>query len=872
MKRIAVLILALTAMAVACTSPTPTPTLAPTATPTPAPTATPTPTPTPAPTPEPTPTPTPTPTPVVGIPGYRTYADESMGFAIQYPEEWTPTSLNAGGSVFTLQGDGGRPQLTVVPIYESGNPPLDERMDNTIEGTGLPEDQYRVERRETVTLDDGSEALRADVIYQVEGVDTVLRLQLSTRGSLTFNLAFTATLTEIEREEETIDTALRTFTSFPPAPYGIPRDNSLTMLLGEPLTLDPAVARETTSSVFVGSVFSGLVTIDEHAIPEPELAERWEIDTTGTVYTFTLREGITFHDGRAITAEDVKYSIERATEPALNSSTAPLYLGDIVGVMDKLEGRADTVSGVEVVDDRTVRFTIDAPKPYFISKLTYPTAAVVDRNTVEPGGLEWWTRGEINGSGPFRLERWSKGEVVILKRFDGYHARDEHTPGAAEYVISRLFESEAARALNRGAGARQLYQSDALDAVRAGSASVDSLREDSELAGDLYEFAELTTFFLGINTMEPPFDDLKVRQAFAMAVDRQAFIDEIFGGNVQFAEGLLPPGLPGYSESLRGIPYDPEEAKRLFAESKYADNFPRVVYTTPGADTVPDDVQMLVDAELARGAGSAHGRERQRWRSSKGDIRLSDDDVGILPLYHTKEYVLVKPHVEGFVSLRGVLAGNLYDYGWVADYPDPENFLDLLLHTDANDSSYSTLLPLRLCALRVHLEFATRHSTPSWSAQGWSRIPSEPEDTPVGSRCFALFFVDGGGAVADGRRRHPAALPHEGVRVFHPWVAQVVKPQCRGLRHDAVRPAGLQLGPSNVGWSDPPRELAPGRRSDRGQLTGEGPRCRCWVNENPAAAGDPSGILWAAPTLIPDLPSRNTQRCRHHKTPSSRRR
>ena len=654
MKRIAVLILALTAMAVACTSPTPTPTLAPTATPAPAPTATPTPTPTPAPTPEPTPTPT----PVVGIPGYRTYADESMGFAIQYPEEWTPTSLNAGGSVFTLQGDGGRPQLAVVPIYESGNPPLDERMDSTIEGTGLPEDQYRVERRETVTLDDGSEALRADVIYQVEGVDTVLRLQLSTRGSLTFNLTFTATLTEIEREEETIDTALRTFTSFPPAPYGIPRDNSLTMLLGEPLTLDPAVARETTSSVFVGSVFSGLVTIDEHAIPEPELAERWEIDASGTVYTFTLREGITFHDGRAITAEDVKYSIERATEPALNSSTAPLYLGDIVGVMDKLEGRADTVSGVEVVDGRTVRFTIDAPKPYFLSKLTYPTAAVVDRNTVEPGGLEWWTRGEINGSGPFRLERWSRGEVVILKRFDGYHARDEHTPGAAEYVISRLFESEAARALNRGAGARQLYQSDALDAVRAGSASVDSLREDSELAGDLYEFAELTTFFLGINTMEPPFDDLKVRQAFAMAVDREAFVEEVGGGNLLFAEGLLPPGLPGYSESLRGIPYDPEEAKRLFAESKYADNFPRVVYTTPGADTVPDDVQMLVDA----------------WQEVLG----VEVEVELLPS-------------DAYFYQLAELAGNLYDYGWVADYPDPENFLDLLLHTDANDSSYSNL-------------------------------------------------------------------------------------------------------------------------------------------------------------------------------------
>ena len=112
------------------------------------------------------------------------------------------------------------------------------------------------------------------------------------------------------------------------------------MPLGEPSSLDPAIIRETISHLFVSNLFSGLVRLGEELEVVPDLAERWEVDEAGLVYTFTLRDDITFHDGKPITADDFKYSIERATDPELHSDTAPLYLGDIAGVRDKLNGNA----------------------------------------------------------------------------------------------------------------------------------------------------------------------------------------------------------------------------------------------------------------------------------------------------------------------------------------------------------------------------------------------------------------------------------------------------------------------------------------------------------------------------------------------------
>ncbi|GAI18450.1 unnamed protein product, partial [marine sediment metagenome] len=165
----------------------------------------------------------------------------------------------------------------------------------------------------------------------------------------------------------------------------------------DPLTLDPAVSGEMTSHEYIMQLFGGLVRLDDNLEPAPDIAQSWQVSDDGKTYTFYLREDVRFHDGRGVKAEDFKYSWERACDPETGSYTAATYLGDIVGVREVLAGESKEISGVRVIDDYTLQVTIDAPKSYFLSKLTYPTAFVVDRANADIGG-EWWRT--PNGTGP----------------------------------------------------------------------------------------------------------------------------------------------------------------------------------------------------------------------------------------------------------------------------------------------------------------------------------------------------------------------------------------------------------------------------------------------------------------------------------------
>jgi ABC-type transport system substrate-binding protein len=142
----------------------------------------------------------------------------------------------------------------------------------------------------------------------------------------------------------------------------------------DPITLDPALVSDSGSAEYAVEIFSGLMTINPKLEIVPDLAESYTVSDDGKVYTFKLRDNALFHDGRRVEAADVKCSIERAAARETVSPTAPVYLNDIVGATDKMEGRAKDIKGIEVVDARTVRFTIDAAKPYFLAKLTYTTA------------------------------------------------------------------------------------------------------------------------------------------------------------------------------------------------------------------------------------------------------------------------------------------------------------------------------------------------------------------------------------------------------------------------------------------------------------------------------------------------------------------
>ena len=393
--------------------------------------------PTPVATPQPSPSLTPEPK------GLISYESRELGVRFEHPEEWEATQTDEQEEWLILAGDDGEPRVRLLVRFHEADDPLDERIESFIEELTDEDEGAEVERGGPVTLDNGSAAERAEIVRDVDGTSVLQRVQVTGRAGFTFVMVLTAPESEVEDLEQSFEAVLESFESFPPAPYGVDRGRAFTMPLGEPRTMDPAVARETISVFFVVNVFSGLVRLgDDHSI-QPDLAERWEVDESGTIYTFTLREGIIFHDGRPITAEDFKYSIERATSLEVHSGTVPLYLGDIVGVDEKLVGEIAEVDGVEVIDDRTLRITIDARKEYFLAKLTYPSSYVVDQRTVEANGDDWWMGEEINGSGPYRLTRWEPGEFVVLERFDGSHRAPN-----LEYVVSPNDTVAGARGLD----------------------------------------------------------------------------------------------------------------------------------------------------------------------------------------------------------------------------------------------------------------------------------------------------------------------------------------------------------------------------------------------------------------------------------------
>ena len=414
--------------------------------------------------------------------------------------------------------------------------------------------------------------------------------------------------------------------------HGYDLAETVYLMGSQPETLDPALTHGGPSGP-IGHIFSGLVQLDTSLQVVPDLAAGWEIGEGGTRYTFYLHPGARFHDGRPVTAQDVIASWERATDPALGSDTALTYLGDIVGVAEKMAGSATTIAGVRALDQHTLQVEIDAPKITFLAKLAYPVAFVVDPEDVAAPG---WDH-EPNGSGPFRLESWQDDEILVLTRFDDYYRQ----PAAVAHVVYLL-----------GAGLPlALYENGEIDLTGVGGATLERVQDpNNPLSTQLHTGVDMCTSYVGFNTAEPPFDDLRVRRAFAHALDRDRLISGLLNDHALPANGPLPPGMPGYREREPAYPFDPELARSLLAEAGYTpSSLPPLTYTTAGYGDVSAYVAAI--------------------------ITMWQENLGV-----TIEPAVLDPFTYNEALYAGRI-GHLFDMGWCADYPDPENFLDILFHS-----------------------------------------------------------------------------------------------------------------------------------------------------------------------------------------------
>ncbi len=422
-------------------------------------------------------------------------------------------------------------------------------------------------------------------------------------------------------------------------------------LLGpDPITLDPALTQSADDSVYITEIYSGLVTIDKNLQLAPDLAESLpapENNPDGTVsYTFKIRKDATFQDGRPVTADDFRYSMERALDPKTASTTAESYLGDIVGAKDMARGRATSASGIQVVDSSTLKLTIDKPKPYFLAELTYPTAFVVDKNQVQSNPRNWTHK--PNGTGPYKLQQWRLNELIVLQAYD-------HWYGGAPPTKTVSFNLAGGSALTQ-------YDAGEIDASGIGINDIERAQSANDpLSKEYVHGPTLTIGYLGFNTQTPPFDDPKVRMAFAKAIDRDQIVKVVLSNLVASANSIMMPGLPGYNKDAQAPTFDPAAAKDLLNQSKYggAKNLPPITLTEVGQGaTAGLDTQAIV----------------QQWHDNLGvDVQIAQS--------------------ESATFLDDLDQGKLqlYTSGWIMDYPDPYDLIDLLFYSQSrqNNSRYN---------------------------------------------------------------------------------------------------------------------------------------------------------------------------------------
>lgn len=351
---------------------------------------------------------------------------------------------------------------------------------------------------------------------------------------------------------------------------------------GDPGSLDPIAKAEVAAMMVTMNLFDRLVKLDPVAKKVvPSLAERWEIKDGGLTYVFYLRKGAKFHNGREITARDVKYSLERLSDPK-NASPSVNFLVGVKGLEAFQQGRASEIAGLEVPSPYTLVIRLEKPRPTLLMDLSAPAAGVVPKEEVERLGPDFGQRPV--GSGPFRLVSWRKDDEIVLEANRDYWAGRPYV----DRVVFRIMREEATRDAE--------FQAGNLDAMTIGEAQYRRYSNDPAWRPYLIEVPELFTRAIFFNLRRPPLDNVKVRQALNYAVDKRAIVEKVLSNKAYPAVGPLQSSSPAFNPELQGYPYDPARARQLLREAGYPDGFElEVLATAAGARTVEAVMGFLAD-------------------------------------------------------------------------------------------------------------------------------------------------------------------------------------------------------------------------------------------------------------------------------------
>ena len=396
----------------------------------------------------------------------------------------------------------------------------------------------------------------------------------------------------------------------------------------DPRSLDPALSTDVPTGEVVTLLFDNLTQFDPEAHLQPGLARSWETDSAGRRYTFHLRQGATFHDGRPIKAADVRASLLRALAPGSTGGRSwPLY--PIRGALAYAAGEAKDVAGIAVPDDSTVVMTLEEPLNVFPKLLAMPVAANVPTPT--PPDFDQ----HPIGSGPWKFVSWSHDDAIVVAK------NPNHWGGApkSDTLRIRIIPEPLTQAAEYEAGKLSVVE------VPVG----ETRRWEQGHATELQRRPGLKDLYVAINTTRGPLKDVRVRRALNHAIDVKTLLGTLFADRGVRAAGSLPPGITGYDSTRVPYDYDPAEARRLLAAAGYPNGFAVKLWRTQRA-------------ELARLAQS---------------IQQNLAEVGV------RAEIVERDASSARAAVRNGEA-DLFLTDWWADYPDPENFNYPLFHSRNN--------------------------------------------------------------------------------------------------------------------------------------------------------------------------------------------
>jgi len=467
--------------------------------------------------------------------------------------------------------------------------------------------------------------------------------------------------------QEVVKEVVITATPVPPKPVEKPKVLRVNAATGTyPDTIDPQKASFVGEIAHVELIYEGLTKLNGDLETVPGAAEKWEYNADATELTFTLREGLKYSDGTPLNAKRFRFSIMRNINPETAGDYASIT-DEINGAREWRTGEGDVVeqgrqmveesvlaldmngnpcTDYEQADCRILKLKLAKSAPYFHTVMSLWVTYPAREELISEGGDNWWNSSKYQiGNGPYilkSLEPFVRGYFVPNPNY-------WESAGKVEIEFSYITDS---------AVTFQAYRNDEFDIIQFGNEDLPTIQADPVLSQQALIYPGSCTFAVMFHQLKEPFTDPKVREAFATALDREAWVRDILKGLGSPTLTWIPKGFPGYKDGETRWGYDPERARQLIAESSYGsvENLPKIV------DTFGD---------------TPRNRVRHEWLVAKWKEVLGVD-IELNPVETTTYTALTKD-----VST----APQLYILGWCADYPDPQNWLSVYFRSTAESAS-----------------------------------------------------------------------------------------------------------------------------------------------------------------------------------------